>query len=81
LDRFSDDVVDAVELVGRNDVRRKDVNDVAERAQQDVALEEKIVELGTQTGKIAGIVDAEFECAEAAKLASVAYLVKIAKLR
>jgi hypothetical protein len=29
LDGFGDDVVDAVKLIGRNDVGRKDVNDVA----------------------------------------------------
>jgi hypothetical protein len=43
LDGFGDYVVDPVKLVGRNDVRRKDVNDVAERTQQDAAFEEKIV--------------------------------------
>ena len=81
LDRFGDDVVDAMQLVGRNDVGRKDINDVAEWSQQHAALQEKIVELGAEAGKIAGIVNAKFQGAKPTEMPRVAYLVEVTEVR
>src|ERR1700692_4864853 len=81
MDGFGDHVVDAVQWIGGDDVGRKNVDDVAEGAKQDAALEKKIVQLGAQAGKIAGVVDVQFERAQAADLARIADLVEIAELR
>ena len=56
LNGFGDCVVDAVEVVGGDYVRGQDVDDVAQGAEEDAAIEEEIVELGAERGEIAGIV-------------------------
>jgi len=79
FDRFRDHIVDAVKLVGRNDIRRKDIDDVAERAKQHAALQEKIVELRAEAGEVAGVVNAELQRAESAELPRIADLMEVAE--
>src|SRR5690242_4564694 len=81
LDRFGDDVVNAMKLVGRNNVWREDIDDVAQRPEQDVPFEEKIVELGAKPGEIPRVLNAQFERAQSPKMARVADLVEVAQLR
>ena len=81
LDGFGDCVVDAVEVFGGDYVRGEDVDDVAQRAEEDAAIEEEIVELGTERREIARIVDAEFESRDGADLAGVADLMEGAEMR
>jgi hypothetical protein len=48
LDCFGDCVVNAVEVVWGDYVGRENVDDVAQRAEEDAAIEEEVVELGAE---------------------------------
>ena len=66
-----DAVVDEVEFIGGNAIGRENVDDVAERAQQNAGVEEKFVELGAQAREVAGVIGAQFDGGDSADGADV----------
>ena len=70
-----------MELFRSDDVWWENVDDVAERAKENAAFEEKVVEPGTQGREIARVVGTKFKGADRADLACVADLMEIAELR
>jgi hypothetical protein len=80
FDGFDDYIVDAMEVVGGNDVRRENVDDIAEGTKKHATFEEKIVQFGAQGGEVAGVIGAEFESRDGADLARVADLMELAEM-
>src|SRR5690348_16185518 len=67
-----DAVVDEVEFIGGNAVGRENVDDVAERTQQNSGVEKKVVEHWAQAREVAGIVGAQFDGRDGADGTNVA---------
>ena len=61
IERFGNDVVDAMQLLRCDDVRRKNVYNVTQRAKQYAFVEIEIVECRTHFRKVTGIVGLEFQ--------------------
>src|SRR5947209_4160081 len=55
LHGFHNYVIHVVQLVQRNHIRRKNVNNISKRTQKHAALQEKTIKLWTHRRKVSGI--------------------------
>src|SRR3546814_988775 len=67
FDRFEQ----TVELSARRAIRRHDIDDVAQRPQQQSALKEKAAERGRDVGEIAGVPGLDVEGGDCPDLAAI----------
>lgn len=67
-----DAIVDEMQFFGGDAVGRQDVNYVAERAEQNSGVKEKIVELGAKRRKISRVLGAELDGSDGSDTADVA---------
>src|SRR5207237_1420725 len=73
-------IVNGIQIIGSEDIRRDDVNDVTEGTQQNAVFDEEAVQARAKPGKVTRIVGSKLDRSDCSKHTHIGYTRMISKL-